>query len=115
MKKILNILKALSDVNRLRIICLLYKKSGLCVCEIRQIIGLSQPTISLHLKKLEDADLISHTKDGLWVNYFLSENLDENIKQIVKKLFEELKNDKKILEDLKKAEKISRIEICKKD
>ena len=69
MKKIIKILKALSDENRLRIICLIFQNSGLCVCEIQEIIGLSQPTISFNLKKLEDAELINHSKSALWVNY----------------------------------------------
>ena len=114
MKKTIKILKALSDENRLRIICLLFHKSGLCVCEIQEIIGLSQPTISFDLKKLEEAEIITHSKSGLWVNYSINENLDTNLKNIINLLINEVKNDKKIKEDLKKAEKVSRIEICKK-
>ncbi|MCL4386710.1 MAG: metalloregulator ArsR/SmtB family transcription factor [Cyanobacteria bacterium] len=52
---------------------LLYK-SELCVCEIQEIIGLSQPTISFDLKKLEEAEIITYSKSGLWVNYAINEN-----------------------------------------
>jgi len=114
MKKIIKILKALSDENRLRIIYLIYYKSGICVCEIQEIIGLSQPTISFDLKKLEEAEIITHSKSGLWANYSINENLDTNLKNIINLLINELKNGKKIKEDLKKAEKVSRFEICKK-
>ena len=114
MKKIIKILKALSDENRLRIICLIFQNSGLCVCEIQEIIGLSQPTISFNLKKLEEAELINHSKSALWVNYSINENLETNLLNIVNLLMNQLKNDKKIKEDLKKAEKVSRLEICKK-
>lgn len=113
-RKITKILKALSDENRLRIVCLLFYKSGLCVCEIQEIIGLSQPTISFDLKKLEEAEIISYSKSGLWVNYVINENLDANLKNIINLLMNGVKNDKKITEDLKKAEKVSRLEICKK-
>ena len=113
MKKIIKILKALSDENRLRIICLLFYKSRLCVCEIQEIIGLSQPTISFDLKKLEEAEIITHSKSGLWVNYLINENLEKNLLDIISLLINESKNDKKIKEDLKKAEKVSRLEICK--
>ena len=113
MKKIIKILKALSDKNRLRIICLLFQKKVLCVCEIQEIIGLSQPTISFNLKKLEEAEIITYSKSGLWVNYSINENLETSILNIVNLLMDQLNNDKKIKDDLKKAEKVSRIEICK--
>jgi len=114
MKKIIKILKALSDDNRLRIICLLSHKKELCVCEIQEIIGLSQPTISFDLKKLEEAEVITYSKSGLWVNYTINENLDTTLKNIINLLVNEAKKDKKIREDLIKAEKVSRLEICKK-
>lgn len=113
MKKIIKILKALSDENRLRIICLLSHKKGMCVCEIQEIIGLSQPTISFYLKKLEEAEIITHSKSGLWVEYSINENIGANL-NIINALMMQLKDNKKIKEDLKKAEKVSRIEICKK-
>jgi len=68
-RNIEKIIKALADKNRLRIICLLNEKQDLCVCEITDIIGLSQPTISSHLRLLENAGLVESDKDGLWVNY----------------------------------------------
>ena len=114
MKKIIKILKALSDENRLRIICLLFYNGELCVYEIQEVIGLSQPTISLNLKKLEEAELIAHNKNGLWVNYSINKNLETNLLNIINMLMVQLKADKKIKEDLKKAEKVSRFEICKK-
>ena len=114
MKKTIKILKALSDENRLRIICLLFYKGGLCVCEIQEIIGLSQPTISFDLKKPEEAEIITYSKSGLWVNYAINETLETNLKNIISLLIGGVKNDKKIKEDLKKAEKVSRLEICKK-
>ncbi len=46
------------------------------MCEIKEIIGLAQPTISSHLKLLENAGLIESNKEGLWVNYNISANLD---------------------------------------
>ena len=114
MKKIMKILKAVSDENRLRILCLVFKKSGLCVCEIQEIIGLSQPTISFNLKKLEEAEIITHNKSGLWVNYSFNENLEINLQNTINLLMDELKDDKKIREDFEKAEIVSRLEICKK-
>ncbi|MCJ7666424.1 MAG: metalloregulator ArsR/SmtB family transcription factor [Actinobacteria bacterium] len=115
MEKIIKFLKAISDKNRLRIICLLFHKSGLCVCEIQEIIGLSQSTISFNLKKLEEAEIITYSKNGLWVNYSINENLKRNLQNILNLLIDDLKDDKKIREDFKKAEKVSRLEICKRN
>ena len=44
----------------------------MCVCEMRAALGLAQPTVSKHLKILEDAGLLDFRKDGLWVNYHLA-------------------------------------------
>ena len=74
LKNVEKIIKALADKNRLRIICLLLEKKDLCVCEITYIIGLSQPTISSHLRLLENAGLIESSKDGLWVNYNINKS-----------------------------------------
>lgn len=71
MKEVVRVMKALSDQNRIRIIKMLEIKE-MCVCEIRSALGLAQPTVSKHLKILEDAGLVEHTKDGLWVNYRLA-------------------------------------------
>ena len=62
--------KALADTTRVRIIKMLQNKS-LCVCELQEILGIAQSSVSRHLKILEDADLVEHEKCGQWVNYRL--------------------------------------------
>lgn len=112
------ILKALADENRLRILALLKAseniKKDICVCEIQSIIGLSQPTISSHLKVLENAELIEYKKNGLWVNYYLRRDVDEDIKALINSILDSLKGDEQIRDDCKKAGKTNRIQICKK-
>ncbi|MCK8603779.1 ArsR/SmtB family transcription factor [Desulfoferrobacter suflitae] len=71
MKQFVKIMKALSDPNRVKIVKLLQRRS-LCVCEIQSLLGVSQPTVSNHLKVLEEAGLLAYQKDGLWVNYFVT-------------------------------------------
>ena len=71
MREFIKVMKALSDPNRVRMIKLLQQKM-LCVCEIQEALGLAQSTASKHLKILEDADLITYSKAGLWVNYRLA-------------------------------------------
>ena len=68
MKDFIKVMKALSDPNRVKIVKMLQHKS-LCVCEMQSALGIAQPTVSNHLKVLEDAGLVSYRKSGLWVNY----------------------------------------------
>lgn len=41
----------------------------MCVCEITAALGLAQPTVSKHLRILEEAGLVRSRKSGQWVNY----------------------------------------------
>ena len=114
LKKITKILKALADESRVRVVALLKKRNCLCVCEITEIIGLSQPTISSHLKKLQDAEIITYSKDGLWVNYSLDENMEKEVKQLLGAIVQILVEDERIKSDVLKSHKINREMICKK-
>ena len=114
LKQTTKIAKALADENRIRILCLLKNKKDLCVCEITEIIGLAQPTISSHLKLLENAGLIESFKDGLWVNYNISNFLDSFSSEFIEVLYKNLKNDKQIKIDEENAKKINRDAICRK-
>jgi ArsR family transcriptional regulator len=71
-KHFIKVMKALSDPNRVKIIKMLQQKN-LCVCEMQNALGISQPNVSKHLKILEEAGLVDYQKDGLWVNYFLAD------------------------------------------
>jgi ArsR family transcriptional regulator, arsenate/arsenite/antimonite-responsive transcriptional repressor len=111
-KIIVRALKALSDENRMRIMGLLDGSEKLCVCEITAIIGLSQPTISSHLKLLENAGLISHEKDGLWVNYCISADLEPDIKAILVGVLPVIRKSKTIKDDIGKLSKADRDRLC---
>ncbi len=71
MKDFIRVMKALSDPGRVKIIKILQTKE-LCVCELTAVLGLAQPTVSKHLKTLEDAGLVEQRKEGPWVNYRVS-------------------------------------------
>jgi len=72
MKTFIRVMKALSDPNRGKMRKILQARP-LCVCEIKETLGIAQSTASKHLKILEDAELVKSFKDGLWVNYSLSD------------------------------------------
>jgi ArsR family transcriptional regulator, arsenate/arsenite/antimonite-responsive transcriptional repressor len=66
------IFKALSDPARVRIVNLLARNpEPVCVCELTPAIGLSQPTVSHHLKKLVQAGLLRRERRGTWAYYSL--------------------------------------------
>ncbi|MEU2349917.1 metalloregulator ArsR/SmtB family transcription factor [Modestobacter sp. NPDC049651] len=65
-------LKALADPTRLRLVSLVAAHGGeACVCDLTEPVGLSQPTVSHHLKVLVDAGLMSRDKRGVWAYYAL--------------------------------------------
>lgn len=66
-------LKAIADPARLRIVSIVAASSGgeACVCDLTEPIGLSQPTVSHHLKVLTEAGFLDRTKRGTWAYYRL--------------------------------------------
>jgi ArsR family transcriptional regulator len=70
MKDFIWVMKALSDPNRVKVVKMLQQRE-MCVCEMQEALGLAQPTVSKHLRILEDAGLVQSKKDGLWVCYRL--------------------------------------------
>jgi DNA-binding transcriptional ArsR family regulator len=68
-----DLLKALADAHRLRIIATLARSDGdVCVCDLNDELDLSQPTVSHHLKLLKDAGLVTCARRGTWVYYRLA-------------------------------------------
>jgi ArsR family transcriptional regulator len=65
--------KALADPHRVRIVNLLATTPDpVCVCEFTGPLGLSQPTVSHHLKKLVQAGLLEREQRGTWAYYTLN-------------------------------------------
>ncbi|MEN6641066.1 MAG: metalloregulator ArsR/SmtB family transcription factor [Armatimonadia bacterium] len=65
-EKAAELLQAVSDVNRLRILKCLQARSA-CVCELVQATGIPQPRVSRHLGILRNAGLVRTSRDGQWV------------------------------------------------
>lgn len=66
-------LRALADPARLRLISMVAAHEGgeACVCDLTEPLGLSQPTVSHHLRVLTDAGFLSRSKRGTWAYYKL--------------------------------------------
>jgi ArsR family transcriptional regulator len=68
-----HILKALADPTRLRLVSMVAAHEGgeACVCDLTDPLGLTQPTISHHLKVLVDAGILTRDQRGKWAYYAL--------------------------------------------
>lgn len=72
MKGFIKVIKALSDPNRAKLVKMLQKRTR-CVRAVHAALGIAQPTVSKNLNILEDAGLVDRRKEGLYVNYSLSD------------------------------------------
>ncbi len=80
------LLKALAEPTRLRIVLLLLHNDELCVCHLQQMLALSQPKISRHLKALRDSGVVSDRREGQWVHYRLNPALPGWAQQVINAL-----------------------------
>ena len=107
-----NVFKALNDPNRIRIMKMLGERE-LCLCEVREVLGLSSSTVSKHLTILRDADLILDSKEGKWVNFQLNDKSKQKFIRLIMTLIKNsFEDDEAIQEDTKKLHRVSRIKIC---
>jgi ArsR family transcriptional regulator len=114
MKGFTKVMKALSDPNRVKIIKMLQHK-GMCVCEMQAALQIAQPSVSKHLKILEEAGLVDYRKDGLWVNYHLTDGRSSPYAaSILGNLRHWLEGNGEVSELLKKIPSIRREDTCKK-
>lgn len=70
-ERIASLLKALSDPTRLRLLSHVAAQGceSVCACDLTEPLGISQPTVSHHMKKLVDAGLLTREQKGRWAHY----------------------------------------------
>jgi ArsR family transcriptional regulator, arsenate/arsenite/antimonite-responsive transcriptional repressor len=68
-----HMLKALADPTRLRLVSVIaaHENAEACVCDLTESLGLTQPTVSHHLKILVDAGILARDKRSIWSYYAL--------------------------------------------
>ncbi|WP_035939624.1 ArsR/SmtB family transcription factor [Knoellia aerolata] len=78
-------LKAVADPVRLRLLSIIRDSDGgeACVCDLTPAVGLSQPTVSHHLKVLTEAGLIEREKRGTWAWFRLVPSRLEELRAIL--------------------------------
>ena len=75
--------KIMSDPLRLQMILLIAQRSELCVCELVEATGMSQPKVSRHLAQLREFGLLADRKDARWVYYRLSPGLPDWMRRVI--------------------------------
>lgn len=110
MIKLEKIIKALADKNRLRILKLLEARK-MCVCELAFILGITQPSVSKHLKKLKAAGIIASEQDCFWTNYYLKSD-ERALKSFLNCLKRQLGKEGIIKQDLSKLKRVNRLKLC---
>lgn len=114
MKDFIKVMKALSDPNRVKILKILQQDS-LCVCELQNALGIAQPTVSNHLKVLEEAGLVTSRKSGLWVYYFVTDgSRSPYVATILGNLKHWLKDDPEIVRMMGSLPDLKREAVCKR-
>ncbi|WP_034171276.1 metalloregulator ArsR/SmtB family transcription factor [Acinetobacter sp. YZS-X1-1] len=84
--------KCLSDPTRLDILKIILKRQNVCVCEITEILQLSQPKISRHLALLRNLSILLDERKGQWVYYRLNPDLPEWVNAVLNVLNDEVLN-----------------------
>ena len=111
MKRFESILKALADEKRARILKLVSGRK-LCVCELADMLGITQPAVSRHLKKLKSAGLIDCEQDGFWTNYFITKPKNKRVRALIECVNKWLNDEEVVKKDARKAMKTNRQKLC---
>jgi ArsR family transcriptional regulator, arsenate/arsenite/antimonite-responsive transcriptional repressor len=90
------IFKALADESRLRILYLLHRKREMCISDLQLTLEFTQTKTSRHITYLRNAGLLSFRKDELYIFYFVKEEMED----IVRQLLEPLEKDPVLKRDL---------------
>ncbi len=75
--------KCLSDSTRLDILRIILAKQNVCVCELTELLNLSQPKISRHLALLRNFSILLDQRQGQWVYYRINPELPEWTKVVL--------------------------------
>ncbi len=121
-EKTIRVLKALADRSRLRVAAALLERPH-CVEELAERLSLSPSTVSFHLKKLEDAELVSMAREQYYAVYTLHpESLDMTLRNLLRNASEDENTDrtgmdayrKKVLATFFRHGKLVRIPVQRK-
>ena len=108
MQDLMDVLKALADENRLRMLRAL-QDGELCVCRLIALLDLAPSTVSKHLSLLRAARLVESRKEGRWLYYRLSSDVRvPSTSRILSLLFAEVDRTTRGIADRRKLARICR-------
>jgi ArsR family transcriptional regulator len=79
------VFKALADRHRVKIVNRLLAAGGeaVCVCDLEDVLGLKQSSVSYHMKQLLDAGIVTRERRGTYVYYSLAPGAIENVRGLL--------------------------------
>ncbi|MDO6818454.1 MULTISPECIES: metalloregulator ArsR/SmtB family transcription factor [Flavobacteriaceae] len=84
--KITKLLSISGNEVRLKVLFLLNMEKELCPCDLADILGMSIPAVSQHIRKMKDADIISSRREGQTLYYSLNEDETDILNSIFKSI-----------------------------
>lgn len=109
MRELVKAFKALSDETRLRILNLLVEREC-CVCEVMQVLDISEPRASRNLSALYDAGFLKLRREGLWALYSIDrEGLQEHYTSLVEAVKKALEGNETALLDRQRLQRTERV------
>lgn len=85
-----NVFKLLGDPNRTRILCALLEAGELCVCDLAQVVGIAETTVSQGLRLLRTAGIVRNRRAGRQIYYSLA---DSHVRLLLDLSLEHLRHD----------------------
>ena len=116
MDDFMDIAKALSDQNRVRVLLVLMGRE-LCVCQLIELLGLAPSTVSKHMSILKNARLVAWRKEGLWMHYRLPDKPAPEIRKAIDWVCDSLAANETAGKDSARLKKILKMDvekICKR-
>lgn len=113
MRDLIKALKALSDPNRMRIMKMLQRRE-MCVCQLAEVLGISQPSVSRHMRVLLEADLVSSRREGTWIHYLWNPHPSSYATDLLQRVEKWLEQDPHIEALIQKAATVDPKRICRR-
>ncbi len=109
MRDLTKLLKVLSDESRLRVLNLIQEREC-CVCEVMQVMDISQSKASRILSSLYDVGLLKLRRDGRWAFYSIEEDPENDyVREILIGIKKSMANDRAASEDLERLKTAERM------
>lgn len=106
MRETIDVLKALADEGRVRILMALRGRE-LCVCQIIALLALAPSTVSKHMSIMKQARLVESRKEGRWIHYRLAEEeATDEARKAIGWLSDVLDRNARVRQDAKRLRQI---------